>query len=148
MSNLGSFIWSIADQLRGPYRPNQYGNVILPLTILRRLDCILEPDLETVRALAAEYDNPNKLKVKVEQATGRPFYNTSNYVFRHLRQATRRCSGSARFDSDRAEGAGCVRRRGPSSGTGQARLQPRVSGARLLLDRPLVAEFAQVLREA
>ena len=49
MSTLGSFIWSIADQLRGPYRPNQYGNVILPLTILRRLDCILEPDRETVR---------------------------------------------------------------------------------------------------
>ena len=44
MSTLGSFIWSIADQLRGPYRPNQYGNVILPFTILRRLDCILEPD--------------------------------------------------------------------------------------------------------
>ena len=33
MSALGSFIWSIADQLRGPYRPNQYGNVILPLTV-------------------------------------------------------------------------------------------------------------------
>ncbi|MCD2130079.1 type I restriction-modification system subunit M N-terminal domain-containing protein [Rhodococcus ruber] len=54
VSTLGSFIWSIADQLRGPYRPNQYGNVILPLTILRRLDCILEPDRETVRALAAK----------------------------------------------------------------------------------------------
>ena len=52
MSTLGSFIWSIADQLRGPYRPNQYGNVILPLTILRRLDCILEPDRETVWELA------------------------------------------------------------------------------------------------
>ena len=84
MSTLGSFIWSIADQLRGPYRPNQYGNVILPLTILRRLDCILEPDRETVRELAAKYDNPNRLKIEVKKATGRPFYNTSNYSFANL----------------------------------------------------------------
>ncbi|MEU8159463.1 type I restriction-modification system subunit M [Micromonospora parva] len=84
VSALGSFIWSIADHLRGPYRPNQYGNVILPLTILRRLDCILEPDRETVRALAAKYDNPNRLKIEVKKATGRPFYNTSNYSFANL----------------------------------------------------------------
>lgn len=67
MSTLGSFIWSIADQLRGPYRPNQYGNVILPLTILRRLDCILEPDRETVRELAKQFENPNRLKVEVKR---------------------------------------------------------------------------------
>ena len=84
MSTLGSFIWSIADQLRGPYRPNQYGNVILPLTILRRLDCILAPDRETVRDLAAKFDNPNRLKVEVKKATGRTFYNTSNYSFANL----------------------------------------------------------------
>ena len=84
MSTLGSFIWSIADQLRGPYRPNQYGTVILPFTILRRLDCILEPDRATVRGLAAKYDNPNRLKVEVTKATGRPFYNTSNYSFANL----------------------------------------------------------------
>ena len=84
MSTLGSFIWSIADQLRGPYRPNQYGNVILPLTILRRLDCILEPDREAVRELAKKYDNPNRLQVEVKKATGRTFYNTSNYSFANL----------------------------------------------------------------
>ena len=84
MSTLGSFIWSIADQLRGPYRPNQYGNVILPLTILRRLDCILEPDLDTVRGLAARQDNPVRLRVEIKKATGRPFYNTSNYSFANL----------------------------------------------------------------
>lgn len=84
VSTLGSFIWSIADQLRGPYRPNQYGNVILPLTILRRLDCILEPDREIVRELAAKYDNPHRLKVEVRKATGRPFYNTSKYSFANL----------------------------------------------------------------
>lgn len=84
MSTLGSFIWSIADQLRGPYRPNQYGNVILPLTILRRLDCILEPDREKVRELAATYQVPNRLKIEVKRATGRTFYNTSNYSFANL----------------------------------------------------------------
>ncbi|MGH3352228.1 MAG: type I restriction-modification system subunit M [Nocardioides sp.] len=84
MSKLGSFIWSIADQLRGPYRPNQYGTVILPLTILRRLDCILEPDRETVRELAAKFDNPNRLKIEVKKATGRTFYNTSNFSFSNL----------------------------------------------------------------
>ncbi|WP_333744962.1 class I SAM-dependent DNA methyltransferase [Streptomyces ardesiacus] len=84
MSTLGSFIWSIADQLRGPYRPNQYGNVILPFTILRRLDCILEPDRATVRELAAMHENPNRLKVEVKKVTGRSFYNTSNYSFANL----------------------------------------------------------------
>ncbi|MET8127698.1 class I SAM-dependent DNA methyltransferase [Streptomyces sp. NPDC005231] len=84
MSTLGSFIWSIADQLRGPYRPNQYGTVILPFTILRRLDCILEPDRAAVRELAARYENPNRLKVEVKKATGRTFYNTSNYAFANL----------------------------------------------------------------
>ena len=84
MSTLGSFIWSIADQLRGPYRPNQYGNVILPFTILRRLDCILEPDRETVRELAATFDNQNRLRGEVKKATGRLFYNTSNYSFANL----------------------------------------------------------------
>ena len=86
MSTLGGFIWSIADQLRGPYRPNQYGNVILPLTILRRLDCILEPDRQKVRELAAAHDNPVRLKIEVKKATGRPFYNTSNYSFANLLQ--------------------------------------------------------------
>ncbi len=84
MSALGSFIWSIADQLRGPYRPNQYGNVILPFTILRRLDCILGPDRETVRELVPRHRNPVRLRHEVEQATGRKFYNTSNYSFANL----------------------------------------------------------------
>ncbi|MFB7867142.1 N-6 DNA methylase [Streptomyces sp. NPDC056069] len=84
MSTLGSFIWSIADQLRGPYRPNQYGTVILPFTILRRLDCVLEPDRAVVRDLAARYANPNRLKIEVKKVTGRTFYNTSNYAFANL----------------------------------------------------------------
>lgn len=41
--NLSSFIWSVADPLRGVYRQSDYGKVILPFTVLRRLDCVLEP---------------------------------------------------------------------------------------------------------
>ena len=51
MNNFGekvSFIWSVADLLRGPYRPNQYKDVMLPMTVLRRLDCVLEPTKDKV----------------------------------------------------------------------------------------------------
>ncbi|HDS08128.1 MAG TPA: SAM-dependent DNA methyltransferase, partial [Bacteroides sp.] len=45
-----NFIWSIADLLRGDYKPHEYGRVILPLTVLRRLDCVLTPTKEQVLA--------------------------------------------------------------------------------------------------
>ena len=40
--NLSAFIWSVADLLRGDYKQSEYGKVILPFTVLRRLDCVLE----------------------------------------------------------------------------------------------------------
>lgn len=83
MSNLGNFVWSIADQLRGVYKPHQYGGVILPFTILRRLDCILEPTRETVRELAGRYEG-GALDVQVRQKTGFRFYNTSEFDFAKL----------------------------------------------------------------
>ena len=55
-----NLIWKIADLLRGPYQPNQYGDVILPFTILRRLDCILEP---TKHEVLAEYKKIASTKV-------------------------------------------------------------------------------------
>jgi type I restriction enzyme M protein len=83
VSNLGNFVWSIADQLRGVYKPHQYGGVILPFTILRRLDCILEPTRDEVRALAAKHEG-GALDVQVRQKTGFRFYNTSEYDFARL----------------------------------------------------------------
>lgn len=83
MSNLGSFVWSIADQLRGVYRPHQYGGVILPFTILRRLDCILEPTRDQVRALAKKYEG-GALDAQVRRKTTLRFYNTSEYDFAKL----------------------------------------------------------------
>ncbi|WP_074342019.1 type I restriction-modification system subunit M [Mycobacteroides abscessus] len=83
MSKLGNFVWGIADQLRGVYKPHQYGGVILPFTILRRLDCILEPTRDEVRALAEKYSG-GALDVQVKRKTGLQFYNTSPFDFKLL----------------------------------------------------------------
>ena len=52
---LVGFIWSIADKLRGPYRPPQYRRVMLPLIVLRRLDAVLEPTKKAVLEAKAKY---------------------------------------------------------------------------------------------
>jgi len=82
-----SFIWSVADLLRGPYRPNQYKDVMLPLTVLRRLDCVLEPTKDKV---LKEQERLSGGKVKdigpiLCRATGMPFYNTSLFTFDKLK---------------------------------------------------------------
>ena len=48
-SELATFIWSVADLLRGDYKQSDYGKLILPFTLLRRLDCVLEPTKDAVR---------------------------------------------------------------------------------------------------
>ncbi|MDC8747632.1 type I restriction-modification system subunit M [Xanthomonas campestris] len=78
-ASLSAFIWSVADLLRGDYKQSEYGRVILPFTVLRRLDCVLE---KTKPAVLAEFDaktkaglNPDPfLKKKARQS----FYNTSS----------------------------------------------------------------------
>lgn len=89
MTNFGeyvSFIWNVADLLRGPYRPNQYGRVILPMTVLRRLDCVLEPSKEKVLRKAAELKGqPESLVEKLLQREAKQkFFNTSKYTFERL----------------------------------------------------------------
>lgn len=49
-----SLIWSVADLLRGPYRPNQYRDVMLPMLVLRRLDCVLAPTRDAIPIAAGE----------------------------------------------------------------------------------------------
>ncbi|WP_206186739.1 class I SAM-dependent DNA methyltransferase [Williamsia sp. 1135] len=73
----------MADQLRGVYKPHQYGSVILPFTILRRLDCILEPTRDEVAALAGKFSD-GALDVQVKRKTGLSFYNTSPFTFANL----------------------------------------------------------------
>ncbi|MCU1591967.1 MAG: restriction endonuclease subunit [Frankiales bacterium] len=84
MTQLGNFVWSIADQLRGVYKPHQYGNVILPMTILRRLDCVIEPHKEDVLSRAKKIRNPEHLALVLRKEFGLPFYNTSSYTLKTL----------------------------------------------------------------
>ena len=53
-------IWAIAGRLRSHYRQHQYGEVILPLTVLRRLESVLDPTRQAVIEEAKQYDNPDK----------------------------------------------------------------------------------------
>lgn len=75
--SLSSFIWSVADLLRGNFRQSEYGRVILPFTVLRRLDCVLE---ETKAAVLAEYQSKTQAGLNPDQfllrKAGQSFYNT------------------------------------------------------------------------
>jgi type I restriction enzyme M protein len=84
-TNLSSFVWSIAELLRGDYRQSEYGKVILPFTVLRRLDCVLEP---TKAAVLAEKTKREKAGVNPEpfllKKAGQLFYNVSPLDLRKL----------------------------------------------------------------
>lgn len=83
--NLSSFIWSVADLLRGDYKQADYGKVILPFTVLRRLDCVLEP---TKAAVLAELAARQKAEINPEpfllKKSGQLFYNTSSLDLKKL----------------------------------------------------------------
>ena len=84
MSSLGTFVWSIADQLRGVYKPHQYGDVILPMTILRRLDSILDGSRDAVRKIVDSTDSDELRDALVKRETGLSFYNASAWTFPRL----------------------------------------------------------------
>src|SRR5215217_3715193 len=76
--NHGAFIWSVADLLRGDYKQSEYGRVILPFVVLRRLDCVLEPTKEKVLKRAASLAGRTTAVEKLLQlASGEQFYNVS-----------------------------------------------------------------------
>lgn len=82
-----SFIWSVADLLRGPYRPNQYKDVMLPMTVLRRLDCVLKP---TKEAVLAKWQSLQGGKLKnlapvLNRVARQAFHNTSRFTFESLK---------------------------------------------------------------
>src|SRR5439155_20376683 len=76
---LVSFIWGICNLLRGPYKRNEYRKVILPLTVLRRFDCLLAPTKAQVLSLLPDMKTKPESVVRsvLERITGRPFYNLS-----------------------------------------------------------------------
>lgn len=83
-----NLIWAIADKLTGVYKPHEYGKVILPLTVIRRFDCILadtkEAVLEKHNSMA---QNLPMREVFLKKASGYEFYNTSKYTFETLLDA-------------------------------------------------------------
>ena len=86
MVNHVSFVWNIAESLRGPFKPSEYGSVVLPFTVLRRLDAVLAETKPTVLAAAPDAEGlPDMLRhVKLTNASGRQFYNTSPFDFAKL----------------------------------------------------------------
>ena len=90
---LSNFLWSVAEMLRGPYRPNQYERIMLPMVVLRRLDCVLEASKQDV---LNEYKRLKQKKVKhidrvlnlrAKDENGQPlgFHNHSDLDFQKLK---------------------------------------------------------------
>jgi len=91
--DLVGFIWNIANKLRGPYRPPQYRKVMLPLVVLRRLDCVLEPTKDRVLSEMARLEARGIQGAALEKALSRvalgnersqPLFNTSPFTFQKL----------------------------------------------------------------
>ena len=85
-SQLANFIWGICNLLRGPYKRNEYRKVILPLTVLRRFDCVLQETKERVlhehRSLEGKPETI--IRHSLERITSRPFYNLSRFDMNRL----------------------------------------------------------------
>lgn len=86
MVNHVAFIWNIAESLRGPFKPSEYGSVVLPFTVLRRLDAVLADTKPAVLEAAKGIESlPEMLQaIKLQEASGHQFYNTSPFDFAKL----------------------------------------------------------------
>ena len=84
-SQIVSFIWGVADLIRDTFKRSKYQDVILPLTVLRRLDCVLAPAKPKVLAVQARFKGKlDNLDPQLRRASGYAFYNTSRYDFEKL----------------------------------------------------------------
>lgn len=92
LSVLSSFVWSVADTLRGPYSEAEYGSVILPFTVLRRLECVMEPHREAMAEIVEKYDGEQqrrthlKIRTRSEDSAGVSFWTTSDYTLKKALQ--------------------------------------------------------------
>ncbi|MGN8943772.1 type I restriction-modification system subunit M [Bariatricus sp. HCP28S3_E4] len=77
-----NFIWSIANKLRGSYMPDKYGDVIIPMTIIRRFECALEPTKSDV--VGTYKKNPNYPAKAMQRISNYQFYNTNEYTLKEL----------------------------------------------------------------
>ena len=97
-----NFIWGIADDvLRDIYVRGKYRDVILPMTVLRRLDAVLEPTKKTVLEMKAVLDKAeiNEQDLALRQAAAQAFYNTSEFTMRDLKTRTRQQQLKADFEA-------------------------------------------------
>lgn len=85
-------MWSVADTLRGPYSESEYGSVILPFTVLRRLECVMDPHREVMSEIVAGYEGEQqrrthlKLKTRTADNPGLSFWTTSDYTLKKALQ--------------------------------------------------------------
>lgn len=81
-----NFIWDIADLLRGDYKQSEYGRIILPLTVLRRLDCVLEPTKQAVLDYLPQTKklSPEGVETVLKKKAKLTFYNKSKFDFQKL----------------------------------------------------------------
>lgn len=85
VSEKASLIWSIADKLVGVYKPHEYGDVILPLTVLKRFDSVLSDKKDKVLEMAKKYPETfAKRDFILKETAEQKFYNTSKYDFKRL----------------------------------------------------------------
>lgn len=84
-TTLAAFIWKNAEDLWGDFKHTDFGKIILPFTLLRRLECVLEPTREKVREAHAKFkDKGLDIGLILRQTAGLPFYNTSQYALSTL----------------------------------------------------------------
>ena len=84
VSEKAALIWAIADKLTGVYKPHEYGEVILPLTVIRRFDCILADTKDAVLEKFETVKNLPMRDVLLRNVSGKAFYNTSKFTFERL----------------------------------------------------------------
>ena len=85
VASLADFIWKNAEDLWGDFKHTDFGKIILPFTLLRRLECVLEATRESVREAHATFKDAGiDLDLVLRQTTRYPFYNTSEYALSNL----------------------------------------------------------------
>ena len=92
--NLADFIWNVADLLRGDFKRSEFGRIILPFTVLRRLECVLEPTRDAVRTqyetIQASGIEPDLVLPGIAQTT---FYNLSSFSLATVGATSTRATG-------------------------------------------------------
>jgi type I restriction enzyme M protein len=91
-----AFLWKVADKLRGHFKPHEYGSVMLPLLVLRRLDAVLEPTKQAVLKAGEGRDDSPGTRALLRKAAKQQFYNTSPLTFGTLLHDDKNVAASLR----------------------------------------------------